>query len=1026
MATLTEAEVEALCLELLQAQGYQYLPPDQQEQEREDFAAVVLRKRLYSAITELNPDIPAATCESAVSELLNISTGNLIDNNRQFHRFFTDGMDVEYQQDGEVRGDKLHIVDFDNPRNNDLVVCNQFTVCGDKERRPDVVIFINGLPLVVIEIKNPTSEQATLESAYNQLQTYKTEIPSLFDYNGALVITDGIEAKIGSLTAGFSRFSQWKKDKMPVEMEALISELLSPDALLGYLRHFVVFEESRNEGLQKKMAACHQYRAVCEAVQRTHIASQDKGDGKVGIVWHSQGSGKSLSMVFYAGKVMLELGNPTLLVVTDRNDLDDQLFDTFAANRALLRQKPEQAESREHLQELLQTTGGGVIFTTIQKFRPEQAEDTFPMLSERRNIVVIADEAHRSHYGFDARLAEDSQGQMTTRYGFAKYLRDALPNASCIAFTATPVEKHNASTRAVFGDEIDIYDMHESVEDGATVPIYYESRLAQMNLDADVRKSMDEEVEALTESPEDQDVTEQAKQKWAKVEAIVGSSKRLDVVAQDIVEHFEERETTGGGKAMIVTMSRRIAVDLYEKIIGLRPQWHHVDKDKGTIKVVMTMAASDPQPWQQHSTSKADRNDLAARLKNPEDSLKLVIVCDMWLTGFDAPCLQTLYIDKVMRGHNLMQAIARVNRVFPGKTGGMIVDYIGFASNLQEAMHTYSDSGGAGKPVLDQQQAINVMREKYEIVVQMFSGFDYKQYFAADTSNKLSILLSAQEHILQLEEGKTRFYKNVGALAQAFKLSLPSEEALAIRDEVALFCAIKARLRKLDASHTSADSDVTVEEAIRQIVDKALAPDGVIDIFDAAGLSKPDLSILSDEFLEQIRGMEHKNLAVEMLNKLLTKEFRVLGPKNVIRTRRFSEMLDEALNKYHNQALSAAQVIEEMIRLAKEMQDSQRRGEEMNLSDDEIAFYDALADNQKARDVLGDDTLCEIAQILVKEVRSSATLDWTIRESVQAQMRLMIKRILKRYGYPPDKEKMAVDNVIEQAKELATEWAESV
>jgi len=1023
---LSESKIEVFCVKLLQQQGYGHVPPEQQEKERDNFSEIVLKDRLQNAINKLNPHIPQETRNQALRQLLDIATGqDLSSNNQNFHRLFTNGMDVQYRENGEIIGKKLHFVDLENPENNDFVACDQFTVLrenGNGHRRPDIVLFVNGLPLVVIELKNPASEMKSLKPAYNQFQTYKAEIPALFQYNGLLAISDGFKAEIGSLTAKYDRFSAWKEKMTSApRIEALVSSLLKPSHLLNYLRHFVVFEQQSDGSIEKKIAACHQYRAVNEAVKRTHTASKPEGDRKVGIVWHAQGSGKSLSMVFYSGRVVLELSNPTIVVITDRNDLDDQLFDTFANNRQLLRQKPIQAKSRTHIRELLQTAGGGVIFTTLQKFLPEEQGEKFPLLSERQNIVVIADEAHRSHYGFAAKINENTEGASYISYGFAKHLRDALPQASFIGFTATPVEKEDASTRNVFGDEIDIYDMQESITDGATVPIYYEGRLVKMGLDDDVRNTIDEEVEALI-GPEDQEAAEAAKQKWAQWEAIVGNSERLRVVAKDIVEHFEEREKASKGKALIVTMSRRIAVELYEHIIELRPDWHDDSKDKGKIKVVMTASASDPIGWQIHNTTKDERRQLGNRIKDPENSLKLAIVCDMWLTGFDAPCLNTMYIDKLMRGHNLMQAIARVNRIYQDKVGGLIVDYIGFASDLQKAISVYTASGGKGEPVFEQQKAIDKMLEEYEIVVDMFGNFDYKRYFDADTGEKITIILEAQNHILGLEDGKKRFNQHVRALSQAFALSLPSKEALEIRDDVAFFSVIKARLAKFEPQQ-GGKSSAEIEAGIRQIIDKALIAGEVVDVFDAAGIKKPDLSILSDEFLEQVRNMKHKNLAFELLRKLLNDELYSRGSKNLTRTRKLSEMLDEAIKKYRNKSLTSAEIIDELIAAAKVYRDSVQRGQDMGLSDEEVAFYDALADNKSARDIMGDEKLCALTQVLVEKVRSNVTLDWTIRENARARIRVMVRRILREYGYPPDMEQMAIDNVLRQAEELADEWA---
>jgi len=1034
---ITENAVENVVIELLTAQGYVYLSPEEQETERQNLSDVVLRGRLKSAIDKLNPNIPEDAREQALREVLNLPSQNLIENNEAFHQMLTDGVGVEYQKNGATVGDKIWLIDFENPLNNDLLVCNQFTVIeNEKTKRPDVVLLVNGLPLVVIELKNPADENATVQKAFTQLQNYKKAISGLFYYNGVLVASDGLDAKMGSLTAGWSRFMAWKtvdgvkEDKSTVpQIETLINGLLRPDVLLDLVKQFTVFEKTKKEDLQtgltsvetvKKIAAYHQYHAVKKAVVSTKDASQEDGSRKAGVVWHTQGSGKSLSMVFYAGKIVLELDNPTIVVITDRNDLDDQLFDTFAGSKQLLRQEPIQANNRAHLKKLLKTAGGGIIFTTIQKFSPEEISEKFDLLSERKNIVVIADEAHRSQYGFGAKTLIKN-GEAFTKYGFAKYLRDALPNASFVGFTGTPIEKEDASTPAVFGNYIDVYDIEQAVEDGATVRIYYESRLAKVHLKAEEKEKLDAEVEQITEN-EESTAKEKAKAKWTQLEAIVGHRERLKAVAEDAVKHFEIRQEAFEGKGMIVAMSRRIAVELYEEIVKIHPDWHDTDKKKGVIKVIMTSSSSDPESWQLHNTTKQERKELGERLKDPSDPLKLVIVRDMWLTGFDAPCLHTMYVDKPMRGHNLMQAIARVNRVYKDKPGGLIVDYIGIASDLKQALATYTESGGQGAPALDQSEAIAAMMEKYEIVVQMFNGFDYKRYFSADTKEKMTIILEAQEHVLGLEDGKNRFTKQVGLLSKTFALSVPSLPAMDIKDELGFFQAVKARLTKFEPTG-SGKSDTEIETAIRQIVDRAVVVDGVIDIFDAAGIKKPDISILSDDFLEEIRDMKRKNLAFELLKKILDDEIKTRTKKNFIQSKKLSDMLDAAIKKYQNNLLTAAQVIEELINIAKEIKASDERGEDLGLTEDEIAFYDALAINGSAKEVLGDDTLRELARILVQKVKANTAIDWTIKESVQAKLRVIVKRILRQYGYPPDKQKLATENILKQAELFADEWS---
>lgn len=1046
MTKIHESAIEDLTIKLLNAQGYNYLTPEEWEEERESLSDVVLRPRLESAIDRLNPKIPADAREQALRAVLNMPSQNLVENNEHLHKILTEGVKVEYSKEEGIRGDEVQLVDFDNISNNEFIVCNQFTVIQDNvNKRPDIVLFVNGLPLVVIELKNPTDENATIKKAFTQLNNYKKAIPNLFYYNSLLVASDGLDAKAGSLTANWSRFGAWKtrdgkkEDKRTVpQIETMISGMLQPHVLLNLIRHFTVFEKIKKENCKtgltsvesvKKIAAYHQYYAVKKAVNSTIDAARENGSRKAGVVWHTQGSGKSLSMVFYAGEIVLTLGNPTIVVMTDRNDLDDQLFDTFAGCKHLLRQEPVQAQNREHLKKLLKVTGGGIIFTTIQKFLPEDGGEVFDLLSERKNIVVIADEAHRSQYGFKVKTKykKDHEGKKIsarTAYGFAKYLRDAIPNASFIGFTGTPIEKEDASTPAVFGNYIDVYDIAQAVEDGATVRIYYQSRLAKVYLKPTEKEKLDAEVEAITEG-EESTAKEKAKTKWTQLEAIVGHKERLKSVAQDIVTHFEARQEAFEGKGMIVTMSRRIAVELYNEIIALRPDLHSEDKKKGGIKVIMTSTSDDPASWQTHNTKKQDRKELGERLKNPSDPLKLVIVRDMWLTGFDAPCLHTMYVDKPMRGHNLMQAIARVNRVFKDKPGGLIVDYIGIASNLKTALATYSESGGKGKPTLDQDEAIDAMLEKIEIVEQMFIGFNYRQYFTAGTKKKMTIILEAQEHILSLEDGKERFVKEVTILSKLFALSVPHLKAMAIKDEVGFFQAIKARLHKFEPTG-SGKSDEEIETAIRQIVDKAVVSEGIIDIFDAAGIKKPDISILSDEFLEEIRGMEHKNIALELLKKILRDEIKIRARKNFIQSKKFSEMLENSIKKYQNNLLTAAQIIDELINLANNVKEADKRGENLGLNEAEIAFYDALDDNVSATDVLGDDVLREIAIILVKKVRDNTSIDWTIKESVQAKLRVTVKRILNKYGYPPDKQKLATENILKQAELMADEWTNNM
>lgn len=1065
MNTLHESAVEKLAIELLQQQGYSHIPPEQQAGERGNTSDVVLHERLRAAIDALNPGIPHAVQEQAARQVLELPGHNLMAGNEIFYRMLAEGVAEEYQQDGETLGARLRLMDFENPGNNDLAICNQFTVKGrDAVKRPDVVAFINGLPVAVLELKNPADENATVRKAFDQLQNYKDAIPDLFCYNGVLVASDGLDAKVGSLNAGWSRFMAWKtvdgwrEDcRATPQLQTVIRGLLRPDVLVDLIGHFTVFEAAKKEhpdtGLvtvekEKKIAAYHQYHAVKKAVESTlraaagrkgvheppdtaeepqayslpSVSDQPAGDRKAGVVWHTQGSGKSLSMVFYAGLLVANprMKNPTIVVITDRNDLDHQLFDAFVAGEPLLRQAPRQAQSREHLKRLLKTAGGGVVFSTIQKFSPAHGNEDFERLSERENIVVIADEAHRSQYGFGAKTLFVKDG-VKTRYGFAKYLRDALPNASFIGFTGTPLEKEDISTPAVFGNYIDVYDIEQAVEDGATVPIYYESRLVEVHIKEEERAELDAEVEAITEH-EEATAAEKAKAKWARQEAIVGHPERVKTVVGDILQHFEARREASEGKAMIVATSRRIAVALYDQITALRPQWHDDERRGGAVKVVMTSSASDPPAWRRHATTRQERKALGERFKDPADPLRLVIVRDMWLTGFDAPCLDTLYVDKLMRGHNLMQAIARVNRIYKDKPGGLVVDYIGIASDLKMALASYTRNGGRGTPAFEQGKAVELMLEKYDVVTALLGRFDYMRYFSAPTEEKLALILEVEEYILGLEDGKERFIKEVTLLSRAFALSVPEPRAMAIKAEVGFFQAVKARLAKFtredDGGGKSGDE---METAIRQIVDKAVVVDGVIDIFDAAGIRKPDLSILSDDFLAEIRGMKRRNLALELLRKILNGEIKTRARKNLAQSRRFSEMLDEAIRKYKNNLLTAAEIIEELIQIAREIKAGDQRAADMGLSDDEVAFYDALSMNESAKAVMGDDTLRELARMLVNDVKRNFSIDWTIKESVRAKLRTVVKRLLRKYGYPPDQQKMATDRIIQQAELMMDE-----
>ena len=1260
---ITESQIENLAIELLESLGYQYISgpdiaPDASTspttgsgqrsaffQKRSSFEEVLLLERLQSAVRRINSNLPASAIEESIKQIQHIHSPALIANNESFHRLLTEGVKVSYQKEGKERGDLVWLVDFNNPDNNDFVVCNQFTVAstgsasGTVIKRPDVILFINGLPLVVIELKNPADENATVKSAFKQIQTYKSAIPSLFTYNGFCVISDGLEARAGTISSGYSRFMAWKtvdgkKEASPLvgQLETLIKGMLNKKTLLDLIRHFIVFEKNKKEDLKtgittvetvKKLAAYHQYFAVNRAVESTlraagyspppegwqakpdgvvdspppegwsktgvvkrnsrnyfnlpynpklkerarelrkagnlsevllwqrlnkkqfkgfdfdrqkiignyivdfycgncnvvievdgsshidkveydkerdrylesldltviHIPAKDvlqrldsvlemlyghpaltgaagsgeddtdssrvqnhpaltgtpppeghlvrespesygvpgvslqpEGDRRGGVVWHTQGSGKSLSMVFYAGKIVLRMNNPTIVVITDRNDLDDQLFDTFAASKQLLRQEPVQAKNREHLKELLKVASGGIVFTTIQKFQPD-AGNVYEELSPRKNIVVVADEAHRTQYGFKAKTidAKDQNGNVIgkkTVYGFAKYLRDALPNATYLGFTGTPIEKTDKNTPVVFGNYIDIYDIAMAVEDGATVRIYYESRLAKIHLSEEGKRLVKELDKELKQ--DDLSETQKAKAKWTQLEALVGSKDRIKQVAKDIVTHFEARQEVFEGKGMIVAMSRRIAVELYDEIIKLRPHWHSDDLSKGVIKVVMTAASSDGPQMAKHHTTKEQRRALADRMKDPQDEMKLVIVRDMWLTGFDVPCLHTMYIDKPMQGHNLMQAIARVNRVYKDKPGGLVVDYLGIASDLKKALSFYSESGGKGDPTITQEKAVQLMLEKLEVVSAMYHGFNYEDYFTADTSQKLSIILSAEEHILGLENGRKRYVDEVTALSKAFAIAIPHEQAMDVKDEVAFFQAVKARLVKFETPGPG-KTDEELETAIRQVIDKALVTEKVIDVFDAAGIKKPDISILSEEFLLEVKGMQHKNIAMEVLKKLLNDEIKSRARTNLVQSKTLMEMLENSIRKYHNKIITAAEFIEELIKLGKDIQEMDKEPQEMGLSTFEYAFYTAIANNKSARELMQKDKLRELAIVLFERVKQNASIDWTIKESVKAKLKVIVKRTLRQYGYPPDMQKLATETVLKQAELIANE-----
>ena len=1036
---VSEASVEDATLDWLLGLDWNVahgpdISPDGAMAERADYAEVVLPGRLRDALARLNPNLPQPALDDAFCKLIRPAGATLEARNRAFHRMLIDGVTVEYRDRSAIRGAQACVIDFVQAVENDWLAVNQFTVVeSNHQRRPDIVLFVNGLPLGVIELKNPTDENATVWTAWQQLQTYKSELPTLVVMNAVLIVSDGVDARIGTLTAGREWFKPWRTiagetlaDASSPQLQVMLAGVCDRRRFLALLRDFVAFEDDGGS-LAKKMAGYHQFHAVEIAVTETlraaklrrSIGDADRqesghrlggaaGDRRIGVVWHTQGSGKSLTMAFYAGRIIREpaMGNPTVVVLTDRNDLDDQLFGTFARCSDLLRQPPVQSATRADLRAKLAVASGGVVFTTIQKFFPEAKGDRYPLLSDRRNIVVIADEAHRSQYDFID--------------GYARHMRDALPNASFIGFTGTPIELRDANTRAVFGDYISVYDIQRAVEDRATVPIYYESRLAKLALDEGARPNIDPDFEEATEG-EEVERKERLKTRWAQLEAIVGAGQRLRLVAEDIVAHFDDRTEVMEGKVMVVCMSRRICVDLYDELVRLRADWHDDDDAGGRIKIVMTGSASDPSVWQRHIRNKPRREAMAKRFRDFRDPFQIVLVRDMWLTGFDAPSLHTMYVDKPMRGHGLMQAIARVNRVFRDKPGGLVVDYIGLSHELKQALVTYTESGGAGRTAVDKGEAVALMLEKHEVCLGMLHGFQFSTWTTGTPAERLRLLPAAQEHILAQDDGKDRFVPAVRDLSHAFALAVPCDEATRIRDDVGFLQAVQSVLAKRAATETRPEEEL--DNAVRQIISRAVAPAGVVDIFAAAGLPKPDISILSDEFLAEVRGMEHRNLAVELLQKLLKGEVAVRRRRNVVQARSFAEMLEVTIRRYQNRSVAVDQVIEVLIELAREMREADSRGEQLGLTDDELAFYDALETNDSAVQVLGDETLCVIARELVLTVRANVTIDWTLRENVRANLRRRVRRILRKYGYPPDKRETATRTVIEQAEVLSAGWA---
>lgn len=1052
---INESVIEDATLEWFAELGYAighgpHIAPGEPAAERESFADVVLAGRLRDAIWRLNPAIPEEARDEALRKVLRVGTPSLVQTNRAFHRLLRDGVPVEYARaDGSIAGDHVRLVDFDNVNANDWFAVNQFTVIeGQNNRRPDVVVFVNGLPLGLVELKNPADENATIWSAYSQLQTYKAEIATLLHYNAVLVLSDGVQARIGSLTANQEWFKVWRTidgetdaPKTAVELEVLVRGVFERQRFLDLLQHFIVFEEDPDSGaVHKIIAGYHQFHAVNIAVVETVRASgmndgnvaRDQpetgtywagrmhsgkpGDRRAGVVWHTQGSGKSFSMLFYAARMVRHaaMQNPTLVVLTDRNDLDDQLFGQFQRCHDILGQSPVQAANRDKLRELLAVASGGVVFTTIQKFLPEKGE-RMPALSPRRNIVVIADEAHRSQYD----LID----------GLARHMRDALPQASFIGFTGTPIEKTDANTRAVFGDYISIYDIQRAVADKATVPIYYESRIAKLGLNAAELPAIDEEFDEITED-EELSRKEKLKTKWAALEALVGDPKRVKIIAADLVAHFEKRVEAMDGKAMIVCMSRRICVDFYNALIELRPDWASTKDDDAegekdrqcVVKVVMTGSADDGPEWQRHIRSKDKRRKLANRFKDSKDPFRIVIVRDMWLTGFDAPCLHTMYADKPMQGHGLMQAIARVNRVFRDKPGGLVVDYLGLADQLKHALATYTESGGKGDPTYDTNQAVAVMLEKYGIACDMMHGLNWEKWVTGKSTERLALIPAGQEHMLEQHDGKKRFVQVVTELSRAFALCASHDEATAIRDDVSFFQAIQAALNKQFTANRKTPEQI--DAAVRQLVSRAITTDGqVIDVFTAAGLPKPDIGILSEQFLAEVRGLKHRNVAAELLEKLLKNELQARSKQNLVQSQLFSEKLKKTLNAYHNRAIATQDVIDELIKLAKEIAADDTAADRLGLTKDEKAFYDALAANESAVKAMGDDKLKVIAAELITQVRKSVTIDWTLRESARAKIRVMVKRILNKYGFPPDLQDAAVKTVLAQAELLCADWA---
>ncbi len=1023
MSFIIEDDVEKAALEILKELGYEYsygpdIAPDSENPLRKDWDEVVLKDRLLSALTRINKGLSQAVLEEAAKKLLRLQSNDSKVNNEKFHDYLINGLEIESRDKDRIKGLRVKIIDFENPKNNDFLAMNQFTIIENKKnRRPDILLFINGLPIGLIELKNPANKEATIRGAFDQVQTYLSEIPSLFNYNELVILADGTEAKVGTFTSSWEWFMPWRtidgKKREPLstpQLEILLKGLCNKEVLIDFVQNFIGFQKTKKSTI-KVMAGYHQYHATNKAIKKTYEAV--KGNKKIGVVWHTQGSGKSLTMAFYVGKITRDplLKNPSIVVITDRNDLDDQLFTNFTSTNDLFRESPQTIDSQMDLKKMLKVSSGGIFFTTIQKFLEKHSEK-FELLSNRDNIIVVADEAHRTQYGLKGKLSKENM----LRFGFAKYLRDALPNASFLGFTGTPIELSDKSTRTIFGDYIDIYDMNAAIEDKRVVRIYYDPKLIPLGKNEEVFKELDESLDEITEF--DENNKEYLKSKWSRIEALVGSEARINKIAETIVKDFELRQSIIEGKALIVCMSRRICVELHDAIKKIRPEWYNKDDSKGKLKVIMTGSAMDGKEWQEHIRTKVKRREMAELFKDSSSDFKIAIVRDMWLTGFDVPSLSTMYLDKPIRHHNLMQAIARVNRVYKEKQGGIIVDFIGIAEELRKAVTVYSESGGEGKPSYDIKEAVKVMLNKYEVIQNLLHGYEYSGFFKASSKDKMRIIPEMMDFILKQDKGKERFVNQTTALLKALSLAATTQEAINVRSDAALFQAISNAFQKTDIQETSKN---LTDTAIKQLVSKAISAEGVIDIYKQLGMKKQEISILSDKFLNEFQAMEYKNLAFEALKKLLNDEIKARFKTNKIKNKKFSEMLEEAIKKYQNRSIDSAQVIEELIKIAKEVREAQKRGEQLGLSEEEISFYDALANNESAIKILGEDILKKMAVELTSLIKNKTTVDWNIRDAVRANIRVTIKKLLKKYGYPPDKTEMATDLVLKQAELSAQE-----